>query len=484
MRSTQRLGGEQGVALVFVLIMLSVMTMIGLGITGIGMVATTVTVNAGETAGALAIADAGIAHARRLIMWQEWASLDAFLQNGGGIACDGDELSVVPAGAPAGYPSLAGDLIPPAAAGGRAFGGGTYQVFVCDDHLTDVDPATGALDVNPNADVNRRILVRSIGTGANGATATVEQVFGAADIPAVIINGNVLAQGNPVFSGAGGSIHGNGDLTVAGNTCAQQYYSAVGTTAVTGGSVGGGAGCTSTDVDLRPDSPPINVPVLAPGAYKAQATYWLENNGTCTAHVPATGVTAATSCAALGWSYNAGSSTWSGGSSIVTGAYWINGNADMTGSPGAAGLPLPLTILAEGWVDISGSPDTQPFLTVSGLGLNPVGLSVVAGTDIRLRGTSTQVGGALYYARHQVDLAGTPTINGQLMALNQADTAFPVGTGTNLVPLNAAGQMVITGNATVNFAGNGAQALRALTWRECRASAAGGDPCGPLWGGT
>lgn len=481
MRMVQRAGGEQGVALVFVLIMLSVMTMIGLGITGIGMVATTVTVNAGETAGALAIADAGIAHARRLIMWQEWASPNVFLQNGAGVACDGDELSAVPAGAPPGYPSLAGDLIP---AAGVAFGGGRYQVFVCDDHVTDVDPATNTLDVDPNTDVNRRIIVRSIGTGANGATATAEQIFGAEDIPAVVINGNILAQGNTSFTGAGGAIHGNGDLEVAGNTCAHQYYSAVGTTAVTGGSVGGGAGCASADVDLRPDSPPINVPALQPGSYKPQAGYWLENDGTCAVHDPANGTTTPTSCAVLGWSYVAGSSTWSGGSTILTGAYWINGNVDLTGSPGSAAVPLPLTILAEGWVDISGSPDTTPALFVAGLGQTNVGISVLAGTDLKMRGSSTQVGGAVYYARHQIDLAGTPTINGQLMALNQADTAFPAGTGTNLVPLNAAGQMVITGNATVNFAGNGAQAMRALTWRECRTGANVADPCGPLWGGT
>lgn len=476
MRAVRRLGGEQGVALVFVLIMLSVMTMIGLGITGIGMVATTVTVNAGETAGALAIADAGIAHARRLIMWQEWPSPNVFLQNVGGVACDGDELSAVPPGAPAGYPSLAADLIPQA---GVAFGGGTYQVFVCDDHVTDVDPTTFALDVDPNTDVNRRIIVRSIGTGANGATATVEQIFGSGDIPAVLINGNVLAQGNTSFTGAGGAVHGNGNVAVAGNTCAG-YYSAVGGTTVTGGSV---SSCSGGPVDLRPDSPPINMPDLQPGTYKLQATIWLENNNTCFTHDPLTDVTAPMSCAALGWSYHAGSSTWTGGSSILAGSYWINGNVDLTGSPGSPSAPLFLTILAEGWVDISGSPDTTPALSVAGLGPTNVGISVIAGTDIKMRGTATQVGGALYYARHQVDLAGTPEINGQLMAFNQADTAFPVGTGTNLVQLNAAGQMVITGNANVNFAGNGAQSMRALSWRECRAGAGGGDPCGPLWGG-
>ena len=480
MTRARALGNEQGVALVFVLIMLSVMTMVGLGITGIGMVATTVTVNAGETAGALAIADAGMAHARRLIMWQEWPSLNVFLQNGAGAACDGDELSALPAGAPAGFPATAADLIP---AAGVAFGGGSYQVFVCDDNLTDVDPATGLLNADANTDVNKRIIVRSIGVGANGAITTVEQVFGADDIPAVIVNGNVLASGNVTFTGAAGSIHGNGDMEVAGNPCAQQYFSASSTVTVTGGSAGGGAGCTSAGLDTRPDSPPINVPVLHPDSYKAQADYWMENNGTC--YLGATGT--AIACP-TGWSYNAGQSTWSGNSGIQAfpGTYWFNSNVSTSGSPGTVLTPMPLTILARGWVDVSGSPKTTPDLMVTGLGVAPVGVAIMAGTDISLSGSPSQTFLGLFYAGHQIDIVGTPTINGQVMAANDADTPYPVGSAptNNLVQLNAAGQMVLSGNATINFNGNGVQSVRAQAWRECRTSNDPANPCGALYGGT
>ncbi|HUF24319.1 MAG TPA: hypothetical protein VMN81_09340 [Vicinamibacterales bacterium] len=475
MRSAQRLGGEQGVALVFVLIMLSVMTMIGLGITGIGMVATTVTVNAGETAGALAIADAGLSHARRLILWQEWTSLNVFLQNAGGVACDGDELSAVPAGAPAGYPALASDLIP---AAGVAFGGGTYQVFVCDDHVTDTDPTTGLPDLNPNNDANRRILVRSIGVGANGATATVEQLFGTTDLPAVIVNGNTLVTGNPDFMGAAGAIHSNGSMDLAGNPCAQQYYSSTDTIGIGGGSVGGGAGCTSGGVDARPGSPPINLPIINPDTYKPQVTFWMESNGTC--YSGATGL--AIVCPA-GWSFNAGSTTWSSNTQLAAGSYWVNGNVIQEGSPGSSAVPRPVTILAKGYIDIGGSPSTTPALTVNGLGANPVGLTAVAGTDVRIRGNHSGFNG-LYYANHQLDVTGGSTIAGQLLALNAADTTYPIGAnaGANLVQLNAAGQMVISGNPTINFSGSGVQGLAALRWRECRTGANVADPCGPLFG--
>lgn len=473
-----KIGSERGVALVMVLIMLSVMTIIGLGITGIGMVATAVTINAGETASAVAVADAGIAHARRLLMWREWPSLNPFLQNAGGTACDGDELSAAPAmPLPAGYPALASDYIP---AAGVAFGGGTYRVFVCDDHVTDFDPATGALDGDPNFDVNRRILVRSLGIGANGATATVEQVFGSVDVPAVIVNGNVLATGNPKFMGAAGAIHANGSMQIAGNPCAQQYFSAVGPVPVTGGSAGGGTGCAPGSLDTRPDSPPVNTPLLTPDMYKAQADYWLESNGTAY-----NGLTGAPIAVPASWTFNAGSQTWASATSIPAGTYWINGNVVMGGSPGSAGSPLPLTILARGYVDVGGSPRTTPDLIVNNLGANPVGLSVVTGTDLRLAGSSTQTFTGIYHASHQLDVSGSPVVNGQMIALNQADTPYPAaGPATNnLIQLNAAGQMVISGSPTVNFAGNGIQALRALQWRECRTLVNPADPCGPLFGG-
>ena len=469
-----RARGENGIALVFVLIMLSVMTFIGLGITSLGMVATTVTVNAGESANAMAIADAGLAHARRLIMWQEWTTPNVLLQNGAAVACDGDELADAPAGAPAGYPAAAADFIPQA---GRAFGGGTYQVFVCDDHTTDVHPTTGVLDADANTDVNRRFIVRSVGTTATGATATVEQVYGSQDLPAVIVNGNVVATGNPHFMGAAGAIHGNGTLEVAGNACSQQYYSASSAVTLSGNSVGGGAACTGAAVDTRPESTPLNVPVLTADTYKAQADYWLNSNGTCYS------VGLAMNIPCVGWSYNAGSSTWSDGAVILPGTYWVDGNVSMNGNHGSALVAWPLTILAKGWVNVTGSPRTQPDLTVSGLGVNNVGLSIIAGTDIRLVGNTLQLLDSVWYAGHQIDVSGSPTITGQMIALNQADTLYPNPGGSNLVPLGADGRMVFSGSPTINFNGNGMQSMRVLQWRECRTTNDPNNPCGALFGG-
>jgi hypothetical protein len=78
--------------------------------------------------------------------------------------------------------------------------------------------------------------------------------------------------------------------------------------------------------------------------------------------------------------------------------------------------------------------------------------SFVAGTDIKISGrldtgSDDLVSEGLVYAHHQIDFAGTPTINGTVVAANQADTASP--SGLNLVPLDSDGYMSIRGNATI-----------------------------------
>ena len=265
---------ERGAALVFALFGLATLTVLGLGLTSMGMMATKMTSNERDTQQAIALADAGLAHARKLITFQEWDSpnMTPFLIGGDAVACNGDELSQAPPvpALPAGYPTL---FIQSAAAGGQAFGAGSYRVYVCDDHLTDVDPDTIILDVNPNADVNKRILVRSVGTTANGATASVEQVFAANTVPALLVNGPLSVRGDVDVTGSGGIIHANGTMDIVGNSvCAEQYFSSA--QQITGGIPEGGAGCDE-DGEVRPGSAPINIRQIYPSNYRWRADYWL-----------------------------------------------------------------------------------------------------------------------------------------------------------------------------------------------------------------
>ena len=82
-----------------------------------------------------------------------------------------------------------------------------------------------------------------------------------------------------MITGTGGIAHANGSMAVAGNPCALSY-NAVSTVTVSGVSAGSGTTCSSTNLDTRPDSPPLNLPIVDPTTYKPLANYWLENNGT------------------------------------------------------------------------------------------------------------------------------------------------------------------------------------------------------------
>lgn len=79
-------------------------------------------------------------------------------------------------------------------------------------------------------------------------------------------------------------------------------------------------------------------------------------------------------------------------------------------------------------------------------------------------------------------MSGSPTLQGQLVAANAADTWYPEPTNShyshnNIVPLDHSGRMALTGNPTVTYNGSGLFAARALSWRECRGTDAA-QPCG------
>ena len=472
-----RLRQERGSALIFVLLGLSVLTVLGVGITGLGMASLANAKTERETTEVLAIADAGISHAKKLILWQEWNSFDQFLQNGADpVACGGDELSVQPsAPLPTGYPSNAVDFIPLA---GKAYGAGQYVVIVCDDHSTDIDPTTGVLDSNASHDANKRIYVRSTGTAPGGASATIEVVIGAADVPAVIVDGDLDIKGNPTATGGGGSFHANGGLTLTGNPCASQYFSSV-NNVNNGSNAEGGATCTTTAADVRPNSEPINLPIILPSDYKSLANFWLRSDGVILQNVSGTwtAVSATGPLALLAnWSPQFGGQNyeWRATGDVPPGTYYSDANINITGNMGSSGVAT-VTFITEGWFAIGGNPSLTPALTVPFRG--PI--AVIAGTDIALGSSFSNAASGLFYALHQINVAGGPTINGQLVAANRADTPYPTTSGqvNNPVKLNGT-RMEITGNPTITFNGNGLVSARMQSWRECRDGSAPSNPCG------
>ncbi len=144
----------------------------------------------------------------------------------------------------------------------------------------------------------------------------------------------------------------------------------------------------------------------------------------------------------------------------------------MAGSPGSPGAPVQITFIVDGWVNISGSPNMTGKLSLPWMGT----IGIIAGTDIDISGSQNNSGyGGLYYAHDQIDVSGTPSIVGQLIAANLADVPYPASGGSNLVPLDASGRMVLSGNPQVTWNGGGIVSAALLSWRECR----GTDPANP-----
>lgn len=485
--------GERGASMVFTLLSLTMVTVMGLGLTSMAMSSLSQATAESETTEALAIADAGIEHGKQLVLWQDWQSLNVFLQRGDAQGCNYDELAGTPINIPlpAGYPTTADHFIP---ATGRAFGQGSYFVEICDNHSSEqVAPAPNTNN-DPNTDVDLVVLMRSVGFGPRGSRAAVELTLGAAAMPAVVVEGNLEVKGNPTVTGPAGSIHANGTLLLSGNPCTHVYYASVDGTTETG-NVQGGTGCTAADVDARPFSPRLNIPKLDPFTVARQAqaagvaVYTLigknaiapdgstpcgANLGCAYSGLPAgpAGSGIASTLALLaaipaGFDFQTNGKTWRTQGVTQPGTYFIVGNADITANTGGAGgTNVPLSILAMGSITANGNPDIVPSATVPFIG--PI--LMIAGHDLDLGATFDAAYEGLFYARHQLDIKGSPTLNGQVIALNEADTQYE---SKNPVPLDASGVMVIAGNPTINYSGNGLTSVKALTWRECRGPWAG-----------
>ncbi|MDA2925006.1 hypothetical protein MYX65_10225 [Acidobacteria bacterium AH-259-L09] len=422
---------EQGLALITVLFTLFLFTLLALASVTLGILGVNITSNDQGSAEVLYIADAGIAHAKAIILSGGSTQFDLYLQAGNSIACDGDELSDPPP-----PPLAAGDAITSAASGGHTFGAGRYEVSVCDDHTLESatsDPPD-LPDTDPNHDANGIIRIISTGFGSDGATTTIELIVAAASNQALMIGGNLRISGDPVILGLVGAIRSDGNLDISGNPCVEKYMSAAGSITGSGGT---GAGCANTPpvgtdspADKRPAAQTVAIPLLVPGDFRANADYILKADGSVEDQVGT--VLKAPGPGPWGnWDWDPSNSRWiTTSTSIPTGTYYSEVSIAVSTNVGQGGPPLPLTLIAEGYVDISGNPHTAPALTLGG-----TTYAVVAGTDLNIGATLVNSSSALFYANHQLRISGAAQIQGQLIAANQDDLPFPNPGGINLIPL-------------------------------------------------
>ena len=372
-----------------------------------------------------------------------------------------------------------------------------------------VGPPPGSIQFQP---VYR---VTSLGVLPRGARSMLQMEIGARELPALLVDGNLRINGNPLITGAAGAAHANGLFEITGDPCAEQYFSSAQGITVTG-NPGTGTSCTTgSGGDYRPDDEPIPVPVIRPttlrpgpgdcpplpallGCYILGDDGSVEDSEGVVLKAAGTGNDWKPDGNLLAATWDSGNSRWTVTDNMPQGTYYAEASSiEVAGSPGAPGsakwvrtgggfvravdgfgnpddlvaadLPLPLTFLAEGWVNINGNPKMAPAYTVAG-----VAYAVVAGTDLRISGNPSSYAGyagygGLFYAVHQVVFSGNPTINSQVMSLGEADTPYPDPGGLNLVPADAAGFTDLSGNPVINFdGGSGLLGQGIISWRDVR----------------
>jgi hypothetical protein len=328
-----------------------------------------------------------------------------------------------------------GDWIP---AGGRTVAGGTYFVSFLDDPQ---DPIASVFD-----DGNSRIVARCRGVTNDGASAEIDAVIAATPLPGIATEGNLGVPGNPTILGPCGSLHSNGNLALGGSSTVAQFVSASGT--ITGDAqLPGGQPAP----EISP-APPVDIPALNPMDHCGNADYRLRADGWVLE--VATGLLYdARSTEKFGFK-RAGSSPvlWDQAGAAFPGTFCVEGNVKVGGNPGTPGVPLPMSLIASGSIEISGNP----YLSAD----DEDNIQFLAGGDLKLNGSPT-VGtnnfSGLMYAGSQCQVSGDPTLGGQLMCDNKANPAGSI----NLFSDNQ-----INGNPTITFDcdGNIFNKRRVLFW--------------------
>lgn len=460
---------EKGAALVTAIFAILLATLIGFALHYSAVVSQAIAINDRNNTEALYLADAGINHALALVNKVPKSDFSKILVAGANTAPNtGDELSVPPTtglwttaeGIPAGSKTSGG------VTGIGASGTGRYWVTVKNDTATGETATT---------DSNGTLIITSTGVGRDGATATVEATVysNTVSYPAVLINGKVKVAGSVKIEGTNGILHANDSLQIDGAPCADQYFSTSAT--IINPSKLKGANCSGAGVN-RSGQPVIPPPLFDVRAdFYGKTTYILGAIGSQAGKVyTGAGVLVAdTNTTANKWTNTDGSvwmwsptiATWiQTGIKLTSASYYSEGNIAITGNFGTNAAPAKVSFIAEGFIYNQGKQYMQPYYS---------GISLVAGTDIKLSGKFTADADdleaeGLTYAHHQIDFAGTPTLTGMVIAANQADTNS-FGCSCNLVPLES-GWMKINGNPTIISDGGNTvnQAAKIVSWREVR----------------
>jgi len=434
---------ERGSALIGVLLLLMMMSALAAALAVSGTTETLISGNQRAGAQAEAAAEAGLNHAVELATTYifEWKSngfasasfaIDGLLLGPDGMSgtvdLDADNGSF---GTRAGI--TAAQQIPAFPARLTVAAGIIAQY---DARIMDDDLAPGENGVSPFDDLNETLIVRATGYGPNNTTVTLEAVISPADMGALIVDGDLDITGSVDVSGLEGDVHANGDLDIGGSTSISGDVTA-------SGELTGYAGTEGV--------PDRELPEIHASDYRQYADFILQSDGTIT---DLAGVLVPTPADFSEWSFDStggpdGIPEWSlsSGAPPPTGTYYVRGAVKVTGNPVAQ-----LTLIAEGSIDISGSPDFTADTTEL-LFVTDGDLEISGGLDAL---DPLNVGGQIL-VHEQIKLSGNPALTGQFIVENATSVSTLVTTNE------------ISGHVEIIYNGGlGGGTFTVSGWREVR----------------
>jgi len=333
----------------------------------------------------------------------------------------------------------------------------TYEVLLVDDDNDDVRGFVPVLndDADPDndengdklSDLNRTLVIRVTGRTRGNTAVVLEALIAPIELGAIVVDGDLEISGNvSVTGGLDADVHTNGDLSVNG-----------GSASVSGQmTASGDCDAAMSCYEGAPEKP---LPKIKAADYKQHADYVLSDDGLIVCNtsagcggVPMGGTVCDSGgngkgCAKThGWGFTGtGWSTGPGTATPPTATWYIEGDVNI-----ASGPTMTITLIAEGSIDISGSPnltaETNELLFVT-----DADLEISGGVDTNV------VAQGQMLVHEQVKLSGNATLGGQLIVEN-AESQDP------FVEMNE-----ISGSVTIDYNGTlGTNQFFVTSWREVR----------------
>ncbi|MFH1230349.1 MAG: polymer-forming cytoskeletal protein, partial [Planctomycetota bacterium] len=180
---------------------------------------------------------------------------------------------------------------------------------------------------------------------------------------ALVVGGSLKVYGNASITGAEGDIQANGPVTISGSASVSGDVTSTGTVD-NSGTVGG---------TITPNAPATPIPSIVPSNYKYLATHIFKTDGLV--YDQSNNLIATPT----DWTYDAATQLWSNGGTDSGVFYFEGSNVKIAGSPGSPATPWLVSIIATGYINMTGSPSISPYSSGGNI-------ACMAGTDLRMRG--------------------------------------------------------------------------------------------------